>query len=918
MRISTPIRHIAVSLTLLVPVLATAQEGQTLTFADLMQVRQIEQPSISPDGRWLAFTAEPDRGDAEVVVREADGEARFSVSPASGPLISFDSRWVAARMLPSLEERETTEDQSALRNGLALFQLPNGTMEEIESVQSFAFSHDGRWLAYHSYAEEDDSDSDESDKEVGRTLMLRNLSDGSEVEVAHVTSFYLDQIGTHIAYAVASTDSARDGLYVRDLNSGSEVALDQRPMGQYTAVTWADGSPNLAFVASEKAEDGELTSGTIHQWDGSETTALVTQADAQTGWIIPSVNRLQWSDDAARLFFGWRPLRADELEHMQTSGDDESGDFDAFDLDDILEGRGVDVWHWNDPRIMPQQKVLWNQEKDRTYMAVYHQDSGEIVPLGGVDLPDVRVPDNSTVALATTDVPYRREFTWMGGQSNAYVIDMSSGERTQITERNSSGVTLSPEGRFVVWYDDGNYHLYDVTSGDKRNLTAYLGVPIANEDHDFPNPAPGYGIGGWLENDAAVLIYDKYDIWVIPTDGGDSWNLTEGRGRAENRIFRVVNTDRDAISIATDGALLLSSYHDLEKNFGFYRAQANRAGVTRLIEEDRRFVFRGKADEVDRFLFTREDYDEFPDLWVSDPNFEETTKVTDVNPGLTERFAWGTSELVEWQSTDGTPMQGVLIKPGNYEEGQRYPVLVYYYRFFSQRLHEFNDPSVNHRPSFPIYASDGYAVFLPDVRFEVGRPGFASTKSVVPGVQKLIDMGVADPDAIALHGHSWSGYQTAFMVTQTDIFKTAITGAPVGNMTSAYSGIRLGSGLARQFQYEMGQSRLSGSLWEARDEYIDNSPIFFADRINTPMLILHGDVDDAVPWEQSIELYLALRRLDKETVFLQYRDEPHHPQQYANKLDWAVKMKEWTDHYLKGEPAPEWIKHGLPYQGKEE
>jgi dipeptidyl aminopeptidase/acylaminoacyl peptidase len=258
----------------------------------------------------------------------------------------------------------------------------------------------------------------------------------------------------------------------------------------------------------------------------------------------------------------------------------------------------------------------------------------------------------------------------------------------------------------------------------------------------------------------------------------------------------------------------------------------------------------------------------------------------------------------------------VVIKPRGYVEGRRYPVLVYYYRFFSQRLHEFNDPSVNHRPSFPVYASDGYVVFLPDVRFEVGRPGLAATKSVVPGVQHLVDIGLADPDAVALHGHSWSGYQTAFIVTQTDLFATAVAGAPVGNMTSAYSGIRLGSGLARQFQYEQGQSRLSGSLWEARDEYIDNSPVFFADRIDTPLLILHGDEDDAVPWEQSIELYLALRRLGKEAVFLQYRGEPHHPQRYANKLDWALKMKEWIDHYTKGVPAPDWITEGVPYRGR--
>ena len=133
--------------------------------------------------------------------------------------------------------------------------------------------------------------------------------------------------------------------------------------------------------------------------------------------------------------------------------------------------------------------------------------------------------------------------------------------------------------------------------------------------------------------------------------------------------------------------------------------------------------------------------------------------------------------------------------------GKRYPVLVYYYRFFSQRLNFFNEPVVNHRPSFPLYASNGYAVFLPDIRFEIGRPGQSAVKCLEPGIRKLVEMGVADPDAIGLHGHSWSGYQTAFVITQTDIFAAAVAGAPVSNRTSDYSGIRWGTGLARQFQY---------------------------------------------------------------------------------------------------------------------
>ena len=307
---------------------------------------------------------------------------------------------------------------------------------------------------------------------------------------------------------------------------------------------------------------------------------------------------------------------------------------------------------------------------------------------------------------------------------------------------------------------------------------------------------------------------------------------------------------------------------------------------------------------------------EFPDIWVTNSQFDTPKKLTNTNPQIDE-FLWGSSELVEWRSTAGNDLQGVLIKPANYQEGKRYPVLVYYYRYFSQRLHEFNAMKVNHRPNFPFYHSNGYAVFLPDIKFDIGLPGPSATQALVPGVQKLIDMGVADPDAIGLHGHSWSGYQSAFAITQTDVFKAAVAGAPVANMTSAYSGIRLGSGLSRAFQYENGQSRIGGGLIDDLNLYIENSPVFFADRINTPLLIQFGDVDDAVPWQQGIEMYTIMRRLNKPVIMLQYEGEPHHLKKYPNKVDYTLKMKQFFDHHLKGAAAPQWMTEGVPYSEKE-
>lgn len=457
--------------------------------------------------------------------------------------------------------------------------------------------------------------------------------------------------------------------------------------------------------------------------------------------------------------------------------------------------------------------------------------------------------------------------------------------------------------------------MFDGKTEDTRNLTEKMNVPFFDEDHDYPSKVPSYGMAGWLEDESGVLVYDKYDIWQFPTRTGEPRSITGGKGREGEMTFRVLRLDPERHFIKKDEKLLLSAYHNIEKHFGFYSFQVGKSVVVRLLEERKKFIFLAKAKEADVLIYTRESFEEFPDIWVSNGEFSSPKKISDVNPQISE-FAWGSPELVEWNSLDGIPLQGVLIKPANYEEGKRYPVIVYFYRFFSQRLHEFNQMVVNHRPNFPFYTSNGYALFLPDIRFDVGHPGYAATKCLVPGVQKLMDMGIADPKAIGLHGHSWSGYQTAFVITQTNIFAAAVAGAPVSNMTSAYSGIRWESGLARQFQYEKDQSRIGGSLWEYPERYIENSPVFFADRIKTPLLIQFGDEDGAVPWYQGIELYLAMRRLGKDCVFLQYRGEPHHLQKYANKLDYSIKMKEYFDHYLKGMPAPEWITNGIPYRGK--
>ncbi len=917
-------------------------EKKVLTFQDIMKFKEIHGPVISEDGLWLAYNAQPDRGDGEVVVHGLGNGQRIVVERGVHPQISKDSEWIAMSVRPEAAELEKA-DKDKPKEGMALLETATGKVVRYEKVQSFAFSEDSKWLAFLHHKEEENAQKEEEKskvkgegkaqeegpgegqkikKETGSLLVLNDLGSGSQVKIPNVLSYAFDESSKFLAYVVATPGDEDDGLYSVDLTQESlpRNSIQKGEDVRICGLAWTKERSRLAFLARSQEDTGQGEGCfSLWIWDGQkgEKTLAVAADGVPHEWMIPEKNSVFWSDDGKRLFFGLKPekihqalVNADKKEE-----EEREGKTDLFDTEEILEKKEVDVWHWNDPFIKTHEKNRWPRVKDQTYLAVYHVNSRRFVQLADQEMPVVDLNDSDGYALGRSDVPYRKEVTWYGRLEDIYRVNLENGSRKRIASRLEDDSSLSPDGRYVVFYKDKNWHLFDGETGDTKNLTEIIENPFFNEDHDYPSKVPSYGAAGWLEDNSGILINDKYDIWHFPTGNDEPTSITGGKGREEGITFRVLRLDPEKRDFGYDEKLLLSAYHNKEKNFGFYSTQVGKPGVIKLLEEKKKFRFLAKAKEADVLLYTRESFEEFPDIWRADGEFSSPKRISNVNPQISE-FAWGSAELVVWNSLDGIPLQGVLVKPANYERGKRYPVIVYFYRFFSQRLYEFNQMVVNHRPNFPFYTSNGYALFLPDIRFDVGQPGYAATKCLGPGVQKLVELGIADLDAIGLHGHSWSGYQTAFMITQTDIFAAAVAGAPVSNMTSAYSGIRWGSGLARQFQYEKSQSRIGGSLWEYPERYIENSPVFFADRIQTPLLIQFGDEDGAVPWYQGIELYLAMRRLGKDCIFLQYRGEPHHLQKYANKLDYSIKMKQYFDHYLKGMPAPEWIKNGVPYRGK--
>ncbi len=890
------------------------------TFEDVMKFEDIKTPVISVNGEWIAFGVWPELGDGEVRIKSVDGNHIHTIERGERPQLSQSGEWAGALVRPPFIEAENA-GRDTPNNGLALIHTSTGEITEFENVRHFSFSNDGNWAIIHHHQTEEIEEKKFDNPHIGTPVRLVRLNTADETLLPFVNAAAMDSTSSFFAYSTVDTSATENGFFAIDLreNETSPQKILGSKHAYFENLTWDNARSRIAFTAAQldTASNFRPLDASVLKWaafDGEPKT-LLSPDDIHEDYRLRSVNNLTWTHDGTRLFFGVKEAAMVQLDEIEASKDSVTTE-NLYDLDRILAGVEGKGWHWDDPLVKTHEKQTWNSRKNHLYTAVFHLDDVRYVQLATTEIPNVSPGHHSKKLLGSSDIPYRKLITWDGRYSDFYLVDQHTGEAEIFIEKQRFGASISPGGNFAAWFDGTDWLLRPVKTGKIKNLTHTIDVSFADEDNDRPMPSNSYGIGGWVDGDASVLIYDKFDIWRFDTDTGDFLNLTGGTGRDEMRIFRIRDLDPQKDTFAQNERLLLTMFHDWDKNYGFYETRVGRPGVSRIKEDDKRFNIVALAEESDAILFTQETYTEYPNLWVaSGHRFRNPVQLSHLHQNLTEEFAWGHAELVDWINMDGRTVQGILYYPGDYEPGKRYPVFIYYYERFSQRLHQFNTPVTNHRPNIAQYTSDGYAVFLPDIWFDVPIPGYSATKNLVPGVHKLIEMGIADPDAIGLHGHSWSGYLTAQVVTQTDIFAAAISGAPVGNMTSAYSGIRWGTGLARQFQYEQTQSRLGVSMWENLAPYIENSPVFFADRINTPLMIQHGDADEAVPWYQSIELYLALRRLGKESVFLHYYDEPHHLRNLANRLDYAIKMKEYMDHYLKGEPAPAWITDGVPYLG---
>ncbi len=898
--------------------IALSKEKRAMTVDDVMKFKSIAGASISDNGKWIAYSAVPDRGDPEAFFKATDRDTSFSVKLGERPQFSKNSFWAVMSLKPKGTEFENAEKDKP-KSSMAIINLQTGEINKFENIKSFKFSEDSKWLVYQINSETQkakEGKDQPKNRIAGSDLVLRQLETSSELNLQNVTEFEFDSLSQYLTYIVAEPNAKKNGIFSIDLKGGAilPIKISGKENTQYSNIRWTTRAGRLAFISGKEKKDGDPDSCIVNIWDNltKEMVTAVSKDKIPEGWFVPFKNSLSWTKDGKRLFFGFKPLRDTVSKDDKVTFNDST----YTDVNTILKKTELDLWHWNDSRIKTNRKNWWSSNKDSIFRSVYSIDTKNVIQLSNEQLADIVLTESANYTIGFDQSKYLKAVTWDNDFADIYLINLITGAKKLIAEKVPEGAHLSPKGKFAVYYKNKDWFQYNCESDTTYNLTKRVGVPFHDVDYDEPADPPSYGFGGWLENESAVIIYDKYDIWKFHTNNHDSYlNQTGAEGRESKVVFRLYNLEPEKEYYSQTGSYLTRAFSEKTKEIGIFELNFDILGTQSILFEKKRYNILDKSKNG-LYLFTKESYEEFPDLWVAyDSTFKNIKKFTDVNPVMSE-LNFGTAELIEWTNFEKDTLQGYFIKPDNFDPNKKYPLLVYYYDRFSQMMYNFFQPRMNHRPCYPLYTGDGYIVFMPDIKYKIGSPGPSAISCVVSGVRKLASKGFIDTNAIAIQGHSWGGYQTAYMITQTTLFAAACAGAPVGNMTSAYSGIRLESGLARQMQYEKQQSRIGGNLWDSLSSYINNSPVFQAKGTKTPFLIMFGDEDNAVPWQQGIELYMAYRRLNKECYMLQYRNEPHIPRKYQNKLDYSIRMKEFFDHYCLKKPAPEWMTSGIEYRGK--
>jgi len=937
---------------------------RVLTIDEYVLWRSIDDASISPDGAWVTYSYnhrevdedDPLDPDRPLVVKRVSGTDSILVPRGSDPAFSEDGRWIAYYVQPEHDADDDEEPELELRD------LESGETRRWSEVDAFGFLEAGvLWLKKNAVDEEAEFD--------GTDFVVRYLDLGHEEMISYVDEFAPDEAGLRLAYSVDGPDGEANGVTLLDLGTRLRTVLDAEREATYARLTWGDeeGEPSadaLAVLKGDEHDDLVERENAVLLWpavssttaplvldprptdeeEGNEATndsdGGIPESGFPTDRALSEKGGMEWSHDATRLFVATRPqlpAPSEMCEPPEDADEEEEGDAEAAseaprvaDLarrvgpdgrplgpEEIQDGvcpefiADVNIWHVGDDRIQSIQQTRVNQDLARTHRGVVNVSDGALsyVQLADETMESLQLSDDGHTAVGSDDRAYVSD--WKPNYADYYLVDLDTGERELILEGHLRTLGFDPAGEHFLYWKDAHVWTYDVASGEHRNVSESTPVSFVNEQFDRLGEKPPHGIAAWT-TEGEPIMETRFDLWLQPLDGGEAVNLTAGMGAEQEIEFRILDLDPEEDEVDLDGPVWLTGFGVWTKKDGFFRMEDGE--VETLVWDDARFGGPVKADDADVLMFTRQTFETFPDLHITGTDFRDPVRLTDANPQQSE-YNWGRRILFDYYNAEGVRKQGTLGIPDDYVEGERRPMLVNYYEQNSQNLHRYPTPRNAGSPNFAGYVSDGYLVMQPDIHFRIGASHSNMLESINLAIDVVEEMGYVDPDAIGLHGHSYSGQGNAYISTRSDRFAAIVAGAAATNLVSDFNALWGNSSNAHGYD-TYGQGRLGVGLYEDMDLYIDQSAVHHAETMNTPLLLLHGEDDSTVRFMHAIEFYNGLRWLQKNVVLLAYPGEGHGLRQYENQKDFQIRTRQFFDHYLRGAPRARWMDDGRSYLQK--
>jgi dipeptidyl aminopeptidase/acylaminoacyl peptidase len=917
-------------------------QKKVISHKDYDHWKNLRYSQISKDGSLVSYEINPQKGDGNLFILDTKTNKKVKINRAIAARISPESKFLVFKIKAPFDTiRQKTlkkvKKSKMPKDTLGVWIAKDGKILKFKNLKKFILPRDASSFFAYSYTTEkakkkkDTTQLKNVDKKVLKdsiskekkadkkekkkksvklkkeNLVIFNPISNKKFEYKHVTDYTMSRNGERVLFVQETGDTLKiNNLFA--FNTKTEL-LEKLAKGKdlnFKELTISRDGARLAYLQASDTLKTHIYSLVLKESSKSKLNVLVdTLKNTVEGMTASKNGSVYFSKDGKRLFFGIAPKPEQKKKDTLTAA----------------EKYHLDVWNYRDVNIQPYQKLKAKKETKRTYECVYNLKKKNIVQIETKKVKESSTYNNgiSSLALTYNGEPYGRLVDSEASFYDINIKNIDTGKETAILKKFKSRASISPAQKYVTYWQvaDSCWYSYNIRSKKILNITKSINHELYNVVMDMPMDPSPYGIAGWTKDDKRILIYDQYDMWSVDPAGKKApKNLTQAYGRKNNITFRRMNLDREKIFVSEKEIILSAFNHDNKKS-GYFSVNIKGSTPKMLVFEDMAFNNRAfmKAQKANKIILKKGSFKEYPELYLSDLSLKAAKKISETNPQQKD-YNWGSVELVKWTNGDGVEMQGLLYKPENFDATKKYPMLVYFYERSTDALHSHHVPQPNWSIINRSYCvSNGYMIFVPDITYKnkVGFPGEAAYSSIVTGTLAMCDRyKYIDKKNLALQGQSWGGYQIAYLVTRTNLYKCAMAGAPVSNMTSAYGGIRWGSGMSRQFQYEHTQTRLGGTLWDSTIEYLENSPVFFIPKIRTPLLIMHNDADGAVPWYQGIELFMGMRRLNKPVWMLSYNGEAHNLMRRANRKDLSKRTMQFFDFYLKGAKEPVWMKSGVP------